>query len=554
MYSSGESAELVQALTSNLASGKEAIDQLKSGSHQVVAAIDGHTLAGAAYSAGKGLFRELIIPTITRASTAFEAIEQELQQYKSADQTISSEGYLNEDLLKQQIVTKKAMKASIDFTSNMARTTASGNPTATILDSLLNFQRSLARMSGDIQNDIDQLNRKLEKLHNFSSQTNSLFNSSLNDLMLTMQRVLVLNETIVNNDGTYTLPAGVDKSWFTALKSKDEMLCYEKSREAFLKKEQEYKKIFNLLFETRKDGTIKGVKDSEILKLLADVKLTDAEKDVLMFYLHYKLSNLIDSGSTVAQFFVQNPLLETIADRLELDLSYLQGLDSSEFKNELEGSLYNIPGLNSFIKDGLSFEYNAKEDYYYTNESGMQSHFGFGDMYDHFAYPLGMDLDTSVYDFELDGKEYRLQLWKGTYGVGQAYGAEQGWYVRDVNESLSTLNQVGEVFGGNGWQPTADEANQIRMRNETYSSTTEKMLVANDTKKENNGASNGTHYWNLAIKTDPNQNKSNLYNKGTLYIQDKDIRDALVRQMSQDGSITDLKNNADGTVTYTWGK
>ena len=80
------------------------------------------------------------------------------------------------------------------------------------------------------------------------------------------------------------------------------------------------------------------------------------------------------------------------------------------------------------------------------------------------------------------------------------------------------------------------------------------MLIMNDTQKAVNGASNGTHFWNLEIKSSSNQNKSNLHNKGTLYIPDKAIRDALVSQMSQDGSITELKNNPDGTVTYTWGK
>ncbi|WP_051934042.1 hypothetical protein [Carnobacterium gallinarum] len=69
VYSSSESAELIQVLTSNLASGKEATNQLKAGSQQVVAAVDSHTLAGAAYTAGKGLFSDLIIPTITRATT-----------------------------------------------------------------------------------------------------------------------------------------------------------------------------------------------------------------------------------------------------------------------------------------------------------------------------------------------------------------------------------------------------------------------------------------------------------------------------------------------------
>lgn len=219
VYSSSESAELIQALTSNLASGKEAANQLKAGSQQVVAAVDGHTLAGAAYTAGKGLFSELIIPMITRTTTACEVIEQELLQYQAADQIVSGENYLDENILNQKIATKKAMQASIEIASNVVITAARSNPSATILDTLLDFQRNLNCMSESIQDDIEQLNKKLEKLHNFASQTSVLFNNSLNDLKSAIQGVLVLNGTIVNSDGSYTLPAGIDKSWFVTLQN-----------------------------------------------------------------------------------------------------------------------------------------------------------------------------------------------------------------------------------------------------------------------------------------------------------------------------------------------
>jgi len=159
VYSSGESTELIQALTSNLASGKEAVNQLKTGSQKIVSTVDGRTLAGAAYTAGKGLFSDLIIPIIIRITTACEAIEQEIQKYQSADQAISSEGYLNEDNLNQQIATKKAMKASVDFASSVARTASRNNPVASVLDALLDFQRNLNRMSDSIQDNIDQLQK-----------------------------------------------------------------------------------------------------------------------------------------------------------------------------------------------------------------------------------------------------------------------------------------------------------------------------------------------------------------------------------------------------------
>lgn len=221
IYSSSDSAQLISALKKNLQSGKEASQQLKAGSQKVVAAVDGKTLSGAAYTAGKGLFSDLVLPTISKVTSAMDRIEQELQTYTNADQNISSEGTLDEDKLNQQIATKKAMKASVDASAAVARALSRNNPVAKILDALLDVQNSLNRMSNTFEEDIRELQKKLEKLHQFSSQTNSLFATSLNDMKIAMQGVMVLNNTIVNSDGTYQLPKGTDKSWFNQLKEKD---------------------------------------------------------------------------------------------------------------------------------------------------------------------------------------------------------------------------------------------------------------------------------------------------------------------------------------------
>ncbi|PZL73007.1 hypothetical protein CI088_09640 [Enterococcus plantarum] len=101
IYSSSDSSQLISALQKNIQSGKEASEQLKSGSQQVIAAVDGKTLSGAAYTAGKGLFSDLIVPTINKVTSAINSIESELQTYSSADALVSGEGTLDEDKLMQ---------------------------------------------------------------------------------------------------------------------------------------------------------------------------------------------------------------------------------------------------------------------------------------------------------------------------------------------------------------------------------------------------------------------------------------------------------------------
>lgn len=162
VYVSGESSDFMSVLKKNLASSRETINQLKRGSQKIISAVNGKELSGAAYTAGKGLFSELIIPTITRTTDAIEKIEQELQRYKVADQIVAMEGYLDENKLNQQLATTRTMKASVDTTSAFVRSQAQSNPFVGIIETLLNVQRDLDRMSESFQQDIDQIQNKLK--------------------------------------------------------------------------------------------------------------------------------------------------------------------------------------------------------------------------------------------------------------------------------------------------------------------------------------------------------------------------------------------------------
>lgn len=271
----------MSALKQNLQSGKEASEQLKGGSQKVISAVDGKTLSGAAYTAGKGLFSELILPTISKVTSAIDTIESELQTYTSADSLVSSEGTLDEDKLNQQIATKKAMKASVDASAAVARVLSRNNPVAKVLDELLNVQSSLARMSNDFEDDILELQKKLEKLQQFSSQTNGLFSNSLNDMKIAMQSVTVLNNTIVNSDGTYQLPKGTDLSWFNSLKNSSDI---EKMEKTALEKAM---KEINDLYSKNPMAAIEKVKNNKrlfeyLITFLGSEKLPKGIQDAVL--------------------------------------------------------------------------------------------------------------------------------------------------------------------------------------------------------------------------------------------------------------------------------
>ncbi|EJZ8467012.1 T7SS effector LXG polymorphic toxin [Enterococcus faecalis] len=254
VYVSSESSKFMSALKKNLSAGKEAMNQLKTGSQKVVSAVDGNQLAGAAYTAGKGLFSELIIPTITRTTNALEKVEQELQTYKTADSFVSGEGKLDEDKLTKEIQTLQSMKHSIDSTRDFVQSMSRNHPVADMIDTFLGIQRSLTRQSETMQSNIKDVEKKLRMLREFNGKTSSLFQNSLNELKIAMQGVMVLNNTTVNADGSYSLPKGFDKSWFTQIKANAKAEIDAYSSNAFLDLYKNVKELMDPLTSGKTDN------------------------------------------------------------------------------------------------------------------------------------------------------------------------------------------------------------------------------------------------------------------------------------------------------------
>ncbi|EOB2965919.1 TPA: hypothetical protein P0V47_000834 [Listeria innocua] len=259
IYSSRDSEQVIKALSKNLASGKDVVAQLKEGSKKIIQAVDGRTLSGAAYTAGKDLFVNLVLPTIEKVTSACDAIEHELNRYQSTNSIVSGEGYLDEDILKQQIEAKKDMNTSIEKTVTIMNMIMKTSLIRALFDAAQDCKRELNQMSDVLQQDIEELQKKLEKLYEFDGQTKNLFTSSLDEMKLAMQSVLILNNTTVNSDGSYQLPAGIDKSWFTELKSeKQQTEMIEKERNAVIKE-------LNELFEKNPAVAIEKIKNNDRL-------------------------------------------------------------------------------------------------------------------------------------------------------------------------------------------------------------------------------------------------------------------------------------------------
>ncbi len=87
---------------------------------------------------------------------------------------------------------------------------------------------------------------------------------------------------------------------------------------------------------------------------------------------------------------------------------------------------YDVIGLKPYIYN------NDKEDCF-------QAEFGYNPLYDFGANLIDFSIETTKLDFDYEGKEYRIQLWKGQYISGEigTVGGEIGVYTRKPGTGIA---------------------------------------------------------------------------------------------------------------------
>ena len=267
-YSAQESQELIQAMTNNLQVANEVTDRLSSGCDHLISSLDSGELTGAAYTAGKGLFTDIIIPSIKKLQAAIDDIQLELTSYKNADAQVSGYGDLDLDQLKELKKLREEQLAIVE-----AQIQARQNWLNEIKDLFtLNWGTAFSEKTilyntkSQIESGIQDLDDKIEKLEFFVSQVSQYFSDSLEVLSLAIQGATQLSKIIVDSDGNYYAD-GVDMSWVQKMKDvKIESAKYDSSKKA-KDLHKEYQKILD--------------------KLENGKELSDKEFQILESYVHH---------------------------------------------------------------------------------------------------------------------------------------------------------------------------------------------------------------------------------------------------------------------------
>ncbi|MFD1899385.1 hypothetical protein GQR36_03245 [Enterococcus termitis] len=220
-YISADSTALIQGLTTSIATAKGVTGQLKSGSQHLIQSVDGEQLSGAAYTAGKGLFQDLILPTVERVDNAVEAIKEELSSYQAADGLVNKWAVIDEQVQNELIQSFQRQISVINFQIQCSNKLGLlGKLAKGALEALVHDNQQLEQARSNLEDKVKKEQEKLEALANFQSETNGLFRDSLTQLKIGMQAIEVLGLMTVNpKTGAYAFPEGFDSSWLTSVKS-----------------------------------------------------------------------------------------------------------------------------------------------------------------------------------------------------------------------------------------------------------------------------------------------------------------------------------------------
>ena len=218
-YSASESSQLMEAMANNIRVANEVTDRLSQGCDHLIATLDSGELMGAAYTAGKGLFSEIIIPAIKKLQAAVDDIQSELNSYREADAQVSGFGDLDLDRMKETRALRAVQLSQIkeqikekDSFWNQLGAVVSGQTAKHISE-----RSALSRMSGMLESSIRTLDEKIEKLEFFVDQVSQYFSDSLEVLRLAIQGASQLSQVLVDSDGNYSVD-GLDMSWVEKIK------------------------------------------------------------------------------------------------------------------------------------------------------------------------------------------------------------------------------------------------------------------------------------------------------------------------------------------------
>lgn len=205
IYNPTDSQGLVSALNANIRTADEMIESLNRASKHLIDALGNKTLSGAAFTAGKGMFSQLVIPTISKASQALDKLKSEAKQYEGFASN-AGDDLLDEDKLNEQLQNLQMQQVALDSQINLFKQLAASHPDDSALNTnYADSSKQLSSFMSTTASGIQNVQEKLKRLHEFNTSVSPLFTTSDQDFKAILQGISLITSVTFTKDGKFSI-------------------------------------------------------------------------------------------------------------------------------------------------------------------------------------------------------------------------------------------------------------------------------------------------------------------------------------------------------------
>ena len=240
-YAKADGESLVSALTANVSSAEEIINDLQEGVNHLTSQLDNPSsgLSGKAYHAANTLFKEIVVPTLSELKRATTTIQSELSTYSFAIKAFDNypDSVYDKEEFERLLNLKRQQKALTENHINIFMQALSTALSKTATENLIFEGKGLETVVNHYEKEIQEIQDKIQILETVEGQTSSLFEHSLQDFQQALQGAKALKQGSFDSKGNFTFNKNQDMSWYKKLTGKDvsDSLISKKDDEITLK-------------------------------------------------------------------------------------------------------------------------------------------------------------------------------------------------------------------------------------------------------------------------------------------------------------------------------
>jgi Bacillus transposase protein. len=224
-YTKADGETLVSALTVNVSSAEEIINDLQEGVTHLTSQLDNPSsgLSGKAYHAANTLFKEIVVPTLSELKKASTTIQSELSTYSFAIKAFDHypDSVYDKDEFERLLNLKRQQKSLTENHINIFMQALNTAVSKTATENLIFEGKGLETVVNHYDKEIRELEDKIQILETVEGQTSSLFEHSLQDFQQALQGAKALKQGSFDSKGNFRFNKNQDMSWYKKLTGKE---------------------------------------------------------------------------------------------------------------------------------------------------------------------------------------------------------------------------------------------------------------------------------------------------------------------------------------------